>query len=60
VPTIAGDYTVNVKLLEEDILGSPYELVVIPGEIGSLNSYTTVTDEEIEAIVAGTTYLFTI
>lgn len=60
MPTIAGDYTVNVKLLDEDISGSPYDLVVLPGEIGSLNSYTTVIAGEIEAIVAGTTYLFTI
>lgn len=46
--------------MDIDISGSPYDLVVRPGEISSLNSYTTVTNGDIAGIVAGTTYLFTI
>jgi hypothetical protein len=54
IPTKSGDYTVNVKILNRaipcvaddcllyDIVGSPFNLVVRPGEISSLNSYTTV------------------
>jgi hypothetical protein len=38
VPFKAGDYQVNVRLLDTDISGSPYDIVVLPGEISSLNS----------------------
>ena len=58
MPTISGNYTVHVKLLGIDITGSPYNLVVRPGEISSLNSYTGVINTDIEKIVAGTTYWF--
>lgn len=58
VPTIAGVYQVNVKLLGVDISGSPYNIVVLPGEISSLNSHTTITLPDIAQLEAGTTYLF--
>ena len=60
MPTIAGEYEVHIKLLDVDISGSPYNLVVLPGEISSLNSRTTITVPDIALLEAGTTYLFSL
>jgi hypothetical protein len=43
VPEVAGNYVVHVRLNGLDIRGSPYNALVRPGEISSLNSYTTIT-----------------
>lgn len=58
MPTIAGNYTVHVRLLDADISGSSYQLVVLPGEISSLKSYTTIRNAELRLLEAGYTYLF--
>ena len=50
----------NVRLRAEDIKGSPYEIEVLPGEISSALSHTTITTEQLSLIEAGETYLFTI
>lgn len=60
VPTIAGSYTVSVKLYGEDIIGSPYTVEVLPGEISSSKSFTTVTTSELSDFRAGKTYRFTL
>jgi hypothetical protein len=58
VPRVAGVYTVHVKLLDTDISGSPYSLTVLPGEISSSKTYTTVIASDLEVMEAGNTYLF--
>lgn len=60
VPKVAGDYTVHVTLLGVDVSGSPYNIVVLPGEISSLDSYTTIISAELLELEAGITYLFTL
>jgi hypothetical protein len=60
VPEVAGNYVVHVRLNGLDIQGSPYNTLVRPGEISSLNSYTTITNQDIKLLEAGITYLFTI
>lgn len=76
VPQIAGDYVVNVMLYDDrvdidsvkgsgpkftDIVGSPFNLVVTPGEISSALSRTSIiSDAQIDKMVAGTTYRFDI
>ena len=39
-------------------MGSPYNVVVLPGETSSSNSFTTVTNPALTQLVAGVTYLF--
>jgi hypothetical protein len=60
VPTVEGIYTVSVKLLNEHVVGSPYELYVQPGEVAPGNCDTTVADSDLLEIEAGNTYRFTI
>jgi hypothetical protein len=47
-------------LLETDIIGSPYDIEVFPGEISSTKSFTSISDEDLQELEAGSTYLFTV
>jgi len=58
VPRVAGNYIVHITLLGVDIKGSPYNVVVMPGETSSSNSFTTVTNLALTQFEAGVTYLF--
>ena len=60
VPQIAGSYTVTVSLIGSQILGSPFEAVVYPGEVKSSLCYSSVDAVEITELRAGITYFFTI
>jgi len=45
VPRVAGNYVVHIQLLGLDILGSPYNVNVAPGETSASNSFTTITNQ---------------
>jgi hypothetical protein len=51
---------VTVKLLDTEIYGSGFTITVRPGEISSLNTFSTVDSDELKLFEAGTTYLFDI
>lgn len=54
----AGTYIVNVRLLGVDIASSPYVVVVNPGEVSAVNSFTSINSQDIKLFEAGNTYLF--
>ena len=63
---MAGDYTVSVKLVNhvtlalDDVSGSPYDIVVLPGEVKSVLCFTTGVDSAwLSSFKAGTTKRFT-
>lgn len=41
VPQIAGTYSVSIKLLDLPIKGSPFTLIVVPGEVAPTNCITS-------------------
>jgi hypothetical protein len=58
-PQLAGTYEVHVTLAGIDIQGSPYSVVVVPGEVKSSICTTSIPGTPINT-VAGITYFFEI
>jgi len=58
-PQIAGTYQVHVRIGAASIKGSPYTVVVLPGEVKSSICTTTIAGTPINNI-AGITYFFDI
>ena len=57
VPTKAGTYTMNIKLLGEHIKNSPFTVIVSTGDISAVQSTTDISTPI--TVIAGDTYFFT-
>jgi hypothetical protein len=59
VPRVVGTYLVSITLgTELPILGSPFTVEVLPGEISPAKSFTSIESAEIHTLISGITYLF--